>query len=323
MIHVLYGPDDFSLRQRLDEIKRSLGDSDSVAMNTTVLDGKRLTPSPIIEACNTIPFLANSRLVVVEGLLDRFEPEAAGKRPDIAEWQGLIDFLPAAPSTTVLVFVDGKLTKGNPLLRKLGKLATVEDFPALKSDQLQRWIRDRVAERGGDISPRAVGLLIQTAGDDLWVLTNEIEKLSLYARGRRIEDADVRQVTSYTREASIFAMLDAIAEKRLPMAMRLMHQLLIEGTAPTHLLAMISRQVRLMVQAQEMGRQSRLSPDEKRRQLGVSARYPLDMLLRQSAGHSRDRLVAIYEKILDTDLAIKTGRWPDDLALDLLLADVC
>jgi DNA polymerase-3 subunit delta len=118
-------------------------------------------------------------------------------------------------------------------------------------------------------------------------------------------------------------MVDAIAEKRLPAAMRLLHQLLTEGTPPTHLLTMMSRQVRLMVQAKELSRQTRLSSDEKRVQLGVSWNYPVDKLLSQSADHSKERLFAIYEKILETDLAIKTGKWPDELALDLLVADVC
>ena len=55
----------------------------------------------------------------------------------------------------------------------------------------------------------------------------------------------------------------------------------------------------------------------------MSWNYPIDKLLSQSADHSKERLVAIYEKILETDLAIKTGKWQDELALDLLVVDVC
>ncbi len=322
MVHVLYGPDDFTLRQQLDEIKGSLGDRESLALNTTVLDGRRLNPLPLIEACSAVPFLASWRLVIVEGLLERFEPAAAGKRPPVSEWQGLIDFLPARPPTTALVFVDGRLTRANPLLRKLGPLATVRDFPALRGDALLSWVRERVRAQEAEIADRAARLLVETAGADLWVLDREIEKLSLFAVGRRIEMADVQQVTSCVREGNIFAMVDAMAEKKLTAAMRLLHQLLAEGAAPTHLLTMMTRQVRLMVLAKDLGGGRRLSSEEKRRQLGVSANYPLQRLLDQSAGHSLERLLDIYQKILDTDLAIKTGRWTDELALDLLLVEV-
>lgn len=321
MIHVLHGPDNFSLQQALEEIKGTLGDRESLALNTTFLDGRRLTPAPIMEACNALPFLANWRLVIVEGLLERFEPAAAGKRPEVREWQGLMDFLPRLPPTTALVFVDDKLTRANPLLRKLGKAASVAEFPPLRGAALTTWIVTRVKERGSAMSPDAVRLLVQSAGDDLWVLAGEIEKLSLYAMGRRIEAEDVRLVASSAREVTIFNVVDAMAERRLSAAMQLLHQLLTEGTPPTHLLTMMSRQVRLMVVAKDIGRQ-RLSPEDKRRQLGVSANYPLQKLLDQSAGHSAERLVAIYQKILDADLAIKTGKWPDELALDLLMVDV-
>jgi DNA polymerase-3 subunit delta len=305
LVYILFGTDDFSLRQKLEEIKSTLGDKESLALNTSVLDGRRLTAPQLINTCNTVPFLANCRLVIVEGLLERSEQSTGPKRPHLDEWQSFVDFIPVKPPSTILVLVDGKIAKSNPLLRKLAKTSKVQEFPALKRDRLQQWVQDRVAAHAGSISPRAVRQLTETAGEDLWVLANEIEKLSLYAKGRQIEEEDVRRVTSSAREASIFAMVDAIAEKRLPAAaMRLLHQL-------------------LMVQAKELSRQTRLSSDEKRVQLGVSWNYPVDKLLSQSADHSKERLFAIYEKILDTDVAIKTGKWPDELALDLLVADVC
>ena len=323
MFYILFGPDDFSLRQKLEEVKRSLGDRDSLSINTTVLDSRRFTASQLIDICNTVPFLANCRLVIVEGLLERFEQSPGAKRDELKDWQSFVDFVPAKPPSTVLVLIDGKIAKNNPLLKKLAKLGQVQEFPALKRDRLQQWLQAHVAAQGGSISPRAARLLTETAGEDLWVLANEIEKLSLYAKGRRIEEADVQRVTSSAREANIFAMVDAIAEKRLPAAMRLLHQLLTEGTPPTYLLTMMSRQVRLMVQAKELSRQPRLSSEEKREKLGLSWNYPIDKLLSQSADYSPDRLLAIYEKILETDLAIKTGKWQDELALDLLVADVC
>ncbi len=323
MVYILFGTDDFSLRQKLEEIKSTLGDKESLSLNTTVLDGHRLTASQLVNTCNTVPFLANWRLVVVEGLLERFDQSSSPKQPQLSEWQSFVDFIPAKPPSTVLVLIDGKIAKNNALLKKLAKICKLHEFPALKGERLRKWVQARAAGHAESISPRAARLLTETAGEDLWVLANEIEKLSLYAKGRRIEEADVQRVTSSAREANIFAMVDAIAEKRMPAAMRLLHQLLTDGTPPTYLLTMMSRQVRLMVQAKELSRQPRLSSEEQREQLGLSWNYPIDKLLNQSADYSKDRLVAIYEKILDTDLAIKTGKWQDELALDLLVVDVC
>lgn len=321
MLYLLFGADDFSLRGRLEELKRGWGDKESLSINTTFFEARQLTLPQLTNACDAVPFLGENRLVVVEGLLSRFEPKTGGRYPEIGEWRALGDYAPKLPPTTQLVLIDGKITKNNPLLRRLAPISKVQEFPLLKGAKLQQWIHSQVAKRGGSISPRAVKLLTELAGENLWILSNEIEKLSLYAKGRRIEEEDVQQVTAYAREANIFAMVDAVVERRVPTAMQLLHQLLAEGMAPPYLLFMLTRQLRLMVQAKELSAQ-KLSSIEKQEQLGLSPSYPIDRLLRQCASYPMPRLVEVYRKLLETDIAIKTGKWKDELALDLLLAEV-
>jgi len=179
-----------------------------------------------------------------------------------------------------------------------------------------------LAEQGAKMSPGAMRLLTEYVGDDLYMLAAEIEKLCLYVQGKRIEEEDVQSLTTQARQANIFAMIDAFAEKRASIAMRLLHRLLNEGTAPTHILAMLTRQLRLMVQAKELD--SRHTPEaDLRKQLGLSQYYPVRRLLQQSALYPLPRLQAIYRKLLDTDMAIKTGKWKEQMALDMLIAEVC
>ena len=79
MLHVLVGEDDYSIRQALGEIKKGIGDATALMTNTTLLDGRQVTVAGLRAACETVPFLAEKRLVIVEGLLERFEP--SGKTP--------------------------------------------------------------------------------------------------------------------------------------------------------------------------------------------------------------------------------------------------
>ena len=67
MLHILIGEDDFSLRQALEEIKKSIGDPTALMPNTTMLEGSQVTPEQLRAACETVPFLAEKRLVIVEG----------------------------------------------------------------------------------------------------------------------------------------------------------------------------------------------------------------------------------------------------------------
>ncbi len=322
MVYVLFGANDFALRSRLQEIRSRLGDEESLALNTTPLEAKQLGMSDLVAACNTVPFLGTHRMVVVEGLLGRFDAKEGTKRADLGEWNTLNDYVVKMPSSTLLVLIDGELERSNPLLRKLAPVSKVEEFRPIKGIELQQWVHSQVAENGGKISSAAVKLLTDFAGENLWVLSTEIEKLCLFTWGRRIEEEDVRIVTSHAREANVFAMLDAVVEKRLPAAMRFLHQLLAEGMAPNHVLYMLTRQLRLMVEARELNSVS-LSLAEKQKRLGVSPRFPIDRLFKQTARYSPARLTQVYGKLLETDVGIKTGRWKENLALDLLVTEVC
>jgi len=320
LIHVFHGSDDFSISEKFEELKKALGDGEALAVNTTVLEGRDIQPSELLNHCRSMPFLGDRRLVIVKGLLGRFDHKKKGDLSS-SEWDSLDKELEDIPSSTELVFIDGDIAPNNRLLRKLAPLSSVHWHRLPVGPDLEKWIVSRVTRRGGKVSPRAAHLLGELAGDSLWTLIQEIEKLCLYANGRLITDKDVRMMTIHVREASVFALVDAIIEMRTSTAMQLLHRLIDEGASPSYVLSMLSRQLRLMLQARELQSMD-LSPTAKREALRVSPRFRVDRLMDQSSKYPISRLVEVYAKVLETDLAIKTGRWRDDLAMDLLVADL-
>ena len=75
MLYLLLGQEDYSRRQALEGIKKDLGDHDFASVNITVLEGQQVSPAQLRNICETVPFLSEKRLVIVEGLLSRFEPK--------------------------------------------------------------------------------------------------------------------------------------------------------------------------------------------------------------------------------------------------------
>lgn len=330
MIYILYGENEFSLREGLDKIKDELGDSELIATNTTSLQGQQLTAEQFSTTCNSLPFLSPKRLVVVEGLLSRFEQQdsSKGKRShaiDAAGWQSFKDCTGRMPDTTVLVLIDGRLRSDNPMLVGLKSQAKVIEFKSLRGDELGSWIQARVAKMGCTISPKALRLLSDLIGSNLQLLSMEIDKLCLYAQGRKIEESDVKSLVAEAREFSVFEMVDAILERRTYEATRLLHRLEDEGSAAPYLLFMITRQFRMVLQAKDLLQQQCKSDDIKH-SLGINKDFVLQKTLKQAKAYSMGRLKEIYQKLLDTDISIKTGRLKGDggeLALDLLIGELC
>ncbi len=329
MLYILWGEDDFSLTRSLQEIKRGIGDQALLAANTTTLDGQRVTLDQLRTVCDTMPFLAEKRLVIIQGLLGRFEPQVKSRRQkkiappteQKSEYKSFAAYLSNIPDSTVLVLIDGRTKSNNPLLKELSAKAEVRSFPILRENKLRQWIEREVAEQGASMSPQAVDLLARLVGGNLWIMTNEISKLALFTSGRRIDVEDIKAIVSSAQEANVFAMVDAILDFKAGVAEQLLEQLLQRGASPAYLLVMLSRQARMIVLAKELRRQ-RKPEAEIQSKLGL-APFPLRKTLEQAQRYPLERLKQVYHKLLQTDLSIKTGKFEGGLALNLLIAELC
>lgn len=332
MLHIFYGPDSFSLGEALASLRRSLDSDGMLSANTAQFDGRTVTPVELMSACDTVPFLAARRLVIVEGLLAAQEAakrpvrQDRGKRPAGADaggspWSALPEYARRLPETTELVLLDAAIKDANPLFTALRPLAEVHAFAAMDRERLQEWIAARVKARKAAIQPRAAAVLAEAVGSNLWQMHNEIDKLALYAYDRPIEVADVRRMVSVTPTGSVFNLTDAIMAGQGSEAIRLVRQLMDSGSAGPQLLALIVRQFRQLVLAQDLVRRQVPRP-EIARKLESRSDWVLGKLLDQARRYPAAKLEAGYRRIFEADLNIKRGIQDEETALELLVAEL-
>lgn len=324
--HLLHG-DSFLVPRRLDELIAESGASDVLEANRHRLVGSQTKPGELLSMCNALPFMDDYRLVVVEGLLGTAESQGRGRRRGSSgdsgvagQWQTLGDAIPLMPDTTILVFTDGPLSANNPLLRLLRPVAQVEELSAPSGEVLARWVKSAAEAKGSSISPSAIRSMTDLVGNDLWTLTQELEKLALYCSGREIGEADVGEMVSQVREASIFAAVDAMIDGRPGVALRLLHQLKEDGREAPYIISMVERQLRLLALARDSMDRG-VPQSELRGRLGTSSDFVVRKTVEQARRHSMPDIIRRYNRLLETDLAIKRGRLEPDLALELLVGD--
>ncbi len=311
--------------EHVASMKEQVGVPDLRDVNITEIDGRSAALDELIAICSTVPFLAEKRLVIVRGLLSRFESGRGGRqpaqpRPKLGEWDGLADRLRDLPPTTDLVFMDGAVASSNPLFRALGKVSKSQRFALPNQRQVSRWISDRAQESGIPIEPRAIAAIAESVGNDLRVIVSELEKLSLYRSGETIRQEDVAELVSYARDANIFAAVDAILEGRSGTAIRMVHGLLQGGASPIYLLIMLARQVRLLILAKELKAEGVPGADLGSR-LGLSG-YPLRKTLNQESAFTSSRLIETHRRLLEADLRMKSTGADTGLIIDILVAQL-
>ena len=251
---------------------------------------------------------------------DKAKEQPAWKREYLEE---LTAYLKRLPETTRLVFVEGKsINPNHPVLKAAladRERGHVKEFRPPTSGKLRRWITDRVERKGGEIEASAAEELAAFVGSDLRLLDQELDKLVAYVDGARpITKDDVHLLVSYVQEANVFEMVDALGRRDGEQAIRLLHRLLEDGEHPLSLLGMIVRQFRIMIQVKDLV--ERGVPSKKiGAQLGLHP-FVGEKGLQQSRNFSMEQLETIYRKLLETDLAIKTGQMDQVLALDMLVA---
>ena len=316
----------------MEELRSRVGPAELLEANSHVLTSPDYSALKAI--CDAVPFLAEHRLVAVEGLLGQFESRdgrrrggspsgrrAQGQRQDMRRWKELPRYIAEEmPATTLLVFREERLTRSNSLLKELQPCAEVQALPAPTGEALARWIRTRTEGRGSQITPAAILVLTQAAGNEMWALDNDLEKLSLYAGGRPIEEADVTLLAAQSRDANIFAATDALLEGRARVAMRLMHRLRRDGADVSYIVSMIARQLRAVTLARDL-MDRKVGDREIGDRLGIPQEFIRRKAMAQARRHSWNDLKWLYGRLFEVDLAVKRGRADEDVALELLVSE--
>ncbi len=325
MIHVIHGAEEFLRARRLAEIRERIGPADLLALNTTTLEGEKLSLNELQHAVEAVPFLCERRLVVVQRLLKRLGQRGRATKGDRAdELSRLCALLDRLPETTELVFIEEEpLAETHPVLRHLAARIQSGEVRLHRCDapsprELPAWIRAHARTKGVEITGQAANALADAIGPNLRLIDTELEKLAVHAgRSGRITAQDVEALVPYVQTETVFRLTDAIAERRLGDAFALLYRMRAAGMAAPYLLTMMDRQFRILLQVQELAREG-LSPAQ------IASRIrQREFVVKRALGQCRRwrpaELYAAFEHLLATDLAIKTGRIDEESALELLL----
>jgi DNA polymerase-3 subunit delta len=330
-IYVLYGEDTFGRDEAVQTLKDRMRALPAGDHNLSEL-GPETTVATLRLAADTVPFLAERRMVIVRGLLGRLARGGTGRRAargrkptadsSVDELQALLDYLPEVPQSTSLVLVeDGKLNP-DPLLAHIPRgRAAVREYPRVLD--VPGWVRSRARLIGVDLDEGAVRELAALGGADLRRLDSELRKLADYAGGHTVTRTDVRELV-VGRDVAVWSLLDGLAERREDKALAALHALYRQGEPPEALLGRdIAPHYRRLLVAREL---SLASQAERARvdvaSLGLNpatvARWA-DPAARFAPGE----LERALELLLELDRHIKLGETEPEPSLEVAVARLC
>jgi len=297
-IFLLHGEDSYSSNQKLQYWKKGFIKKYGEDANIEIFEGKTLNPGIFESNIETLPFLCDKRLIIVKNIFKK------GKDTTLKKIAEIID---KTPDFCILIFIEnGNADKRLGLYKKIKKIGKTEEFKELSSIQINQWINKKAKEEEIKISPITTSYLSQEAGLNLWKIANELEKLKIYANGKEITKEMIDNIVSPSLSASIFKLTDSIAEKKPKIAIKTLETLKESGEDLFRTFFMIVRHFRILIQVHDLlsKNENPLSIAKKLKQ----APFVISKTSKQARNFSSEDLKNIYKKLLEIDIATKTGK---------------
>lgn len=300
MIIFLYGPDTYRSRQKLQEITEHYKKVHKSGLNLRFFDGQNLDYQDFNDEFRQTAMFQEKKMLILKNIFQN----QGFKKSFLENVKKLAD------SKDIIIFYEEEeINPKDPLFEFLADNAKVQGFQILGRARLANWVQKEFKRYEAEISPEAMAQLINFAGNDLWRLSNEIQKLTAFKKNKIVELKDVGFLVKPQIETDIFETIEALALRDKKKAVSLMHEHLEKGDSPLYLLSMIAFQFRNLLLVKKTGRLQG-HPYFVRKTASLAADFTLEDLER------------VYRKIFKADLEIKTGRIDPQLALDLLITGI-
>ncbi len=328
MIFFLYGEDTYRSRQKLKAIKEKFKTSDKSGVNLIVLDGEKTPIKNICKEILTAPFLHEKKLIVIENLIKK-------KNAAHDEIIKLIEKDQIPKSSIIVFWEEGDVPQNTKIFKILNRPKYAENFPPLKEAALEKWLKKEIEKRKNKIETQALKLLINYVGNDLWQMTNEIEKLTAYAKSKKdkqniVTVSDINLLVKSKLDDNIFNLIDALGNKNKKLFIKLLDEQFQSGLFAGQIIGMLARQLKILLQIKELLQNeypfiSYYDPaihQKIAKELNLHP-YVVRKAIYQSKNFSIEKLKELRKDLISVEIKLKTSQIDPELLLDLFISKVC
>jgi DNA polymerase-3 subunit delta len=296
-----------AVRKLLDE----LAGDDSGGFGVEEFGGESVDLSAVIDACQTPPFLADRRVVVLRDV-NRLTAD------DIPQ---LVSYLDDPLPSTVLVLVAGEGRTSPKLNDAVKRVGHVVDA-AVGRDR-DKWVSARLKEAPVNLDAAAARLVAEHLGEDVARLSSLIDVLSAaYGDGARVSADDVEPFLGEAGAVAPWDLTDAIDNGDTDGALHALRRLLAAGDRhPLVILATLHRHYGSMLRLDGAGASSEA---EAGALLGIAkgkSTFPARKAMQQGRRLGTAGVARAIELVAQADLDLRGAlAWPDELVLEVLVA---
>ena len=312
MIYLVYGDQEMLVNKMINKIaKDTLTDVDD--FNFVSLDSTKVSCEEVIDELNSLPFGGDNKVVNV------FNSYYLTSSNTDCTFNG--DKLDAYINnetdgvTLIVSVVSAKLDEKRVIVKKLKSVCKVIEVNSLNKKELPKVVKQMFAQRKCEITDSALEELLSRLGQDMYEISNEVDKLATFSNKLHLED--IKALTPRKLEDNIFDMIDALFKKNTNKAFMIYNDLKNLGTEAITIISIISTQVRFLYQILVLSNKG-YSESNIANELSVHP-YRVKMGLDKVRRYSDYELEDMLDKLSKLDIQIKTGDIDRFVGLELFI----
>jgi len=311
-IYFFFGSDRFTIDQAVKAVEKLVQPDISSDFDKEIITAKKKDSLvPAIDIASAFPFGSGKKLLIVKN----FEL--------FTDKDKLTNYVHSSSETTVLILVNyGKISGlGKEPYKSLIAKNFMFEARDLKGRELSTWARAESKRFGLELSNENSSLLLDIVGEDKSLVAAQIKKFADFLNGKGEITTDIiTEMTSETKEFSIFNLQDAIKFGDKSKALNISYNLLEHNYKPLQLTAIITKFIAIIAQSRELKAQN-INDYEASKKIGISKFY-YSSCIQGNFFKSEERLLNASRALLKADLQIKTTTIDDKTLITTLISEM-
>lgn len=317
--YIFCGLDEELIKISVDSIINKVVEKDFLDLNFIKLDGLTTTFDEIENACETMPFFGEKKVVLV------YRANFLKEKPDkdgAKIYTDILNYIKDLPQHTVLImyylFNDKRDTpKKNKKLATLDKYVKVVHCDKLKKDKYYKKIEDLFKEKGRSIGKIQLRYFADKVQNNFDIIKREIDKLDCYAFGRDITKEDIDKLIQNKSEDDIFDLVEYISIRKVEKALDLLDELLFKADQHMLIIASIGNHFKRLYDIKVY-----LTKGKKVDFFISKYRLPqfvCEKLINQAAKFNLKQLSELIKVCIETETKIKSSSSEKKMEMELML----
>lgn len=318
-VYLIHGTETFVIDDAVKKLSAAALNEEDMDYNLVAFDLEETDIQTALAEAETGPFLGDKKVVICKKAIFLSTEKGSKIEHDLKKLEAYIKN--PAPYTVLILVADyEKLDKRKKITKQLLKEAALLEAKEADARSASEFLRKRAGELNVSISPNGSGRLMQMVGNNLTMLDNELNKMAMFVgKGKTIDEQVVDELVSQTLEQSVFVLVEHVVKKKHKQSYSLLQSMFKQNEEPIKILALITRQIRIMLQLCILEEQ-RLSQGEMAKRLKLHP-YAVKVSMQQKSRYSIDELMSLIEQCAAIDHQMKSGK-DQRLLLELFVTEI-